>query len=89
MANAHELARGHKRLRALIEFAVGGGWHVKRTPGGHLKFTKAGCAAIYTSSTASDHRAELNARAQIRRAEREARMAPAGGRGDCEGCGHG
>src|SRR3989344_4564696 len=82
-------ARGHKRLRALIEFAVGEGWHVKRTPGGHLKFTKAGCAAIYTSSTASDHRAELNARAQIRRAEREARMAPAGGRGDCEGCGHG
>ncbi len=35
MANAHELARGHKRLRALIEFAVGEGWHVKRTPGGH------------------------------------------------------
>jgi cellulose biosynthesis protein BcsQ len=31
MANAHELARGHKRLRALIEFAVGEGWHVKRT----------------------------------------------------------
>ncbi|HBP2105507.1 TPA: type II toxin-antitoxin system HicA family toxin, partial [Pseudomonas aeruginosa] len=25
MANAHELARGHKRLRALIEFAVGEG----------------------------------------------------------------
>ena len=72
MASAHELARGHKRLRALIEFAVGEGWHVKRTPGGHLKFTKAGCAAIYTSSTASDHRAALNARAQIRRAEREA-----------------
>lgn len=45
MANAHELARGHKRLRALIEFAVGEGWHVKRTPGGHLKFTKPGCAA--------------------------------------------
>ncbi|MEF2182565.1 hypothetical protein V3414_32485, partial [Pseudomonas aeruginosa] len=65
MANAHELARGHKRLRALIEFAVGEGWHVKRTPGGHLKFTKAGGPAIYTSSTASDHRAELNARAQI------------------------
>jgi len=40
MANAHELARGHKRLRALIEFAVGEGWHVKRTPGGHLKFTR-------------------------------------------------
>ena len=52
MANAHELARGHKRLRALIEFAVGEGWHVKRTPGGHLKFTKPGCAAIYTSAMA-------------------------------------
>jgi hypothetical protein len=59
MANAHELARGHSQLRALIEFAVGEGWHVKRTAGGHLKFTKAGCAAIYTSSTASDHRAAL------------------------------
>ncbi|MEL7551516.1 hypothetical protein AAGV37_16710 [Pseudomonas protegens] len=77
MANAHELARGHKRLRALIEFAVGEGWHVKRTPGGHLKFTKVGCVAIYTSSTASDHRADLNARAQIRRAERDARAAQA------------
>ena len=39
MANAHELARGHSRLRALIEFAVGEGWHVKRTAGGHFKFT--------------------------------------------------
>ncbi|MFW4685255.1 type II toxin-antitoxin system HicA family toxin, partial [Pseudomonas aeruginosa] len=55
-------------------------WHVKRTPGGHLKFTKAGCAAIYTSSTASDHRAALNARAQIRRAEREAGSPAQGGR---------
>lgn len=75
MANAHELARGHKRLRALIEFAIGEGWHVKRTPGGHLKFTKTGCAPIYTSSTASDHRAGLNARAQIRRADRQGRSA--------------
>ena len=89
MANAHELARGHKRLRALIEFAVGEGWHVKLTPCGYFLFNYSGSSEIYTSSTASDHRAELNARAQIRRAEREARMAPAGGRGDCEGCGHG
>ncbi|RMX06825.1 type II toxin-antitoxin system HicA family toxin [Pseudothauera nasutitermitis] len=81
MANAHELARGHKRLRALIEFAIGEGWRVKRTSGGHLKFTKTGCAPIYTSSTASDHRAGLNARAQIRRADRQ-------GRAD-RGTGHG
>ena len=75
MANAHELARGHKRVRALIEFALAEGWRVKRTPGGHLKITKHGCAPIYTSSAASDHRASLNARAQIRRADREARCA--------------
>lgn len=72
MASAHELARGHKRLRTLIEFALAEGWQVVRTPGGHLKFTKHGCASIYTSSTASDHRAGLNARAQLRRAERQA-----------------
>lgn len=86
MANAHELARGHKRLRALIEFALSEGWHVKRTPGGHLKFTKRGCAPIYTSSTASDHRASLNARAQSRRADREVRCA---GEADAKGGWHG
>ncbi|MDI3490210.1 hypothetical protein GO613_20655 [Azoarcus communis] len=76
MTNAHDLARGHKRLRALIDFALGEGWHVVRTPGGHLKFTKPGCASVYTSSTASDHRAGLNARAQLRRSDRQA---PIGG----------
>ncbi|MFW7343955.1 type II toxin-antitoxin system HicA family toxin [Pollutimonas sp. H1-120] len=73
MANTHELARGHKRLRALIDFAIAEGWHVKRTSGGHLKFTKAGYAPIYTSTTASDHRASLNAQAQIRRTDRQCR----------------
>ena len=61
-----------KRLRGLIEFALGEGWKVVRTRGGHLLFTKQGCAPIYTSSTASDHRAERNARAQLRRADRQA-----------------
>lgn len=70
MANAHELARGHKRLRPLIEFALAEGWEVMRTPGGHLKFTKPGFASIYTSSTSSDHRSERNARSQLRRADR-------------------
>ncbi|WP_127446530.1 MULTISPECIES: type II toxin-antitoxin system HicA family toxin [Xanthomonas] len=53
MANVHELARGNKRLKTLIEFALAEGWHIQRTQGGHLKFTKVGCAPIYTSSTAS------------------------------------
>jgi len=77
MASAHELARGHKRLRALIEFALGEGWKVVRTRGGHLLFTKLGCAPIYSSSTASDHRAERNALAQLRRADRQAQVAEA------------
>ncbi|CAB3648421.1 type II toxin-antitoxin system HicA family toxin [Achromobacter pestifer] len=69
MPTARELSRGHKRLLPLIEFALREGWDVRRTPGGHLKFVKPGLPAIYTSSTASDHRATLNARAQLRRAE--------------------
>ena len=48
------------------------GWEVVRTPGGHLKFTKPGLPPIYTGSTASDFRAERNARAQLRRAVRHA-----------------
>lgn len=77
MARAHDLARGHKRLRALIEFALGEGWTVVRTRGGHLLFTKQGCASIYTSSTASDHRAERNVRAELRRADRQAQASEA------------
>ncbi|MBF1165156.1 MAG: type II toxin-antitoxin system HicA family toxin [Dechloromonas agitata] len=70
MSNAHDLARGHKRLLPLIEYALEEGWEVVRTPGGHLKFTRPGLPSIFTSSTASDHRAGLNARAMLRRAKR-------------------
>ena len=72
MASAHELARGRERLRALIEFALGEGWRVVRTSGGHLFFNDTATTEIYTSSTASDHRADRNARAQLRRADRQA-----------------
>ncbi|PAU86052.1 hypothetical protein CK507_16415 [Pseudomonas sp. WN033] len=67
MANARKLCRGHKRLLPLVEFALREGWEICRTPGGHLTFIKAGLPPIYTSSTTSDHRAGLNARAQLRR----------------------
>lgn len=73
----HDLCRGHKQLRALIDFALGEGWSVVRTSGGHLKFTKRGLTPIYTSATASDHRAGRNARAQLRRAERQVFQTPA------------
>ncbi|HHG5367052.1 TPA: type II toxin-antitoxin system HicA family toxin [Pseudomonas aeruginosa] len=71
MSTARELARGHKRLLPLIKYALKEGWEVVRTPGGHLKFTRAGLPPIFTSSTASDHRAGLNARAMLRRAQRQ------------------
>jgi len=71
MSNARELCRGRKRLLPLIELALKEGWEVSRTAGGHLKFTKPGLPPIYTSSTASDHRANLNARARLRRATQQ------------------
>lgn len=70
MSAAHTLHRGRKRLKPLIDFAMKEGWTVVRTPGGHLKFTKPGLPPIYTGSTASDHRADRNARARLRRADR-------------------
>lgn len=69
MSSPRDLCRGRPRLRPLIEFALSEGWHVARTKGGHLKFTKAGLPPVYTSATASDHRADRNALAQLRRTE--------------------
>ncbi|MDP9124267.1 MAG: type II toxin-antitoxin system HicA family toxin [Pseudomonadota bacterium] len=77
MASAHDQARGHKRLRALIEFVLGEGWKVVRTRGGPLLITKPAYASIYASSTAIDQRAERNTRAQFRRANRQAQAAGA------------
>ena len=65
------LIRGkHENLRHLVEFARANGWTVSRTQGGHIQFTKPDLGSIYTSSTASDYRAALNAKARIRRADR-------------------
>lgn len=63
--------RGRREgLRQLIEFAEANGWTVSRTRGGHVRFTKPGLGSIYTSSTASDYRSGLNAKARLRRADR-------------------
>lgn len=58
-------------LRLLITYALSNGWKVSRTQGGHIRFTKDGLPPIFTSATASDHRAELNAKAYLRRADRQ------------------
>lgn len=59
-----------ENLRQLVEFAEANGWSVSRTRGGHIRFTKPGLGSIYTSSTPSDYRSELNAKARLRRADR-------------------
>ena len=78
-ASGQRVVREHfrrERLRALIEFALGEGWRVVRTSGGHLKFTKQGCASIYTSSTASDNRWPVVAHATPRAADASVRRLP-------------
>jgi len=65
-----ELRGAKESLRQLVTFAIAHGWSVSRTQGGHIKFTKPGLGSIYTSSTASDYRTGLNAKARLRRAER-------------------
>lgn len=62
-------ARGCKGMQRLVCYAATRGWEVQRTSGGHLRFSKPGCASVFTSFTTKDRRAELNARAQLRRAE--------------------
>ncbi|WP_186207424.1 type II toxin-antitoxin system HicA family toxin [Burkholderia gladioli] len=79
MPNAHELARGHRRLRPLIEYALQEGWEVQRTASGHLKFLKPGLPPIFTSGTTGDHRTVRNARAQLRRTERQVKTGPSAG----------
>ena len=60
---------GVRRLVVQTSYGVGATrWEVTRTRGGHLKFVKPGMPPIYTSSTTSDQRSVLNARARISRA---------------------
>lgn len=58
-----------KPLQNLADYAISQGWTVSRTSGGHIRFTKPGCPPIYTSSTPSDPRSALNARALLRRVQ--------------------
>lgn len=69
MSKSLSAARGCKGMQRLIRYAATRGWQVQRTSGGHLRFTKPGCAPVFTSFTTRDRRAELNARSQLRRAE--------------------
>lgn len=60
-----------KSIAMLWVYACSAGWSIKRTNGGHLRFSKPGRPVIFTSSTPSDRRAYLNALAMLRRADRQ------------------
>jgi predicted RNA binding protein YcfA (HicA-like mRNA interferase family) len=57
-------------IRLLMDFALSHGWKVSRTQGGHIRFTKPGMPAIFTSSTPGDYRTELNTKPRLRCADR-------------------
>lgn len=63
--------RAGRSIAELWVYASSAGWSVKRTNGGHLRFSKPGRPFIFTSSTPSDRRAYLNALAMLRRADRQ------------------
>ena len=69
MSSAYEFCHCQKRLLLLIEFASSEGWEVRRMSGGHMKLVKPGLPPIFTSLTASDHRASRKAWARLRWAE--------------------
>ncbi|WP_027947860.1 hypothetical protein [Litchfieldella anticariensis] len=70
-------ARGSRGMQRVIEFAVAHGWQVSRTSGGHLRLYKPGCGVIFAPFTASDRRAQRNALARLRRAQRQAKATKA------------
>ena len=76
MVSAHDMARGHKRLRGLIEFAPAKVGKVVRTRGGHLLFTKKAARR----STPARRRATTGQVERIARAQQTPRR-PTGGPG--------
>ncbi|HBO3883009.1 TPA: hypothetical protein L4T47_001164 [Pseudomonas aeruginosa] len=69
------LRGARESVRRLVAFAQAEGWSVDRSAGGHLKLSKIGCASIFISSTPSDARGELNARALLHhRADRQSSL---------------
>lgn len=59
--------------RDIERWAAKRGWTARLTPGGHMRYTKPGCAAVYLASTPGRGRAVANAKAILRRAERRGR----------------
>lgn len=63
----------------LIRWAEDRGWSATLTKGGHVKLTKPGHDTVTVAGTPSDHRAMLNEKARIKRAERKVEEAAKAG----------
>lgn len=59
--------KGNKAANQLIEYALSLGYTAHNTNSGHLKFLRDGCKPLFSSSTFSDNRGLLNAKADLRR----------------------
>jgi hypothetical protein len=64
-------------IRELVESKRGEGWVPTRTGSGHIALRKEGVGTVTVGNTPSDHRATKNARAQLKRLDREAELVPA------------
>ncbi len=63
-------------VKRLTCFAETMGWAIGQTRGLHIKFTKPGRRAVFTSGTPGDRRAWLNARSQLIQADKQAEAQP-------------
>jgi hypothetical protein len=55
-------------FRPLARLAIGSGWQITRTGGGHLRWRSPRGAVFFSSATPSDNRAVANFAAYLRRA---------------------
>ncbi len=64
MLSVRELARRHRPLLPLVEYALKEGWNVSRAEGGSLQLLKPGLPPIYTCAIPGEYlsRAALEAR---------------------------
>lgn len=55
-------------LRDWAEVAIGAGWRIVATNGGHLRWNAPSGAFVFTAATPTDHRARMNVRSRLRHA---------------------
>lgn len=59
-----------RRLPLTMQYARENGWQYEHGSGKHARLTKPGQRSVILPRSPSDHRADLNARAYLRRADR-------------------